>query len=322
MSNNDQHSNESWQNNALERIMQATITEQRRNRRWGIFFKSLFFLYLLGTLYLLLPHDVFNSAHTKTSKHTALIDISGVIDDGGKADADDIATSLNEAFKDKNTQGIILRINSPGGSPVQSAYVYDEITRLRHKHPTIKVYAVCVDICASGAYYMAAAADEIYANQSSIVGSIGVLMDGFGFVDTLQKVGVQRRLITAGQHKGFLDPFSPLKPEDQQFAQKMLANVHQQFINSVKAGRGKRIKETPETFSGLAWDGMQAKELGLIDGFGSAGFVAREIIQNDHIMDFTVKPNYLEQFANRLGASFAHKFASETGVSKYLERLK
>lgn len=321
MSNDINHQPEDWQHKILERLVMASVTEQRRNRRWGIFFKSLFFLYLCAAFFMMLPPELSHTAQ-RGKTHTALIDINGVIANEDRANADDIATSLNQAFADKATSGIILRINSPGGSPVQSAYVYDEIKRLQTKHKNIKVYAVCADICASGAYYIASAADAIYANPSSIVGSIGVLMDGFGFVDTLQKLGVQRRLFTSGEHKGFLDPFSPVKPEELQFVRHMLDNVHQQFIESVKAGRGQRLKNTPELFSGLAWDGNQAKALGLIDGFGSAGYVAREIIKNDNIIDYTVKPNYFEQLANKIGASFAHRFSSELGLSRYMSGLK
>ncbi|CAM4419640.1 MAG: hypothetical protein LEGION0398_MBIBDBAK_00385 [Legionellaceae bacterium] len=320
MSDKTQGPEENWQNQALERLVLASITEQRRNRRWSIFFKTLFFLYFVGAFFVMLPEGAFNqSPHRKS--HTALIDIHGVIAQEERANADDIASSLNAAFKDKYTSGIILRINSPGGSPVQSAYVYDEIKRLRVLHKNIKVYAVCVDTCASGAYYIASAADAIYANPSSLVGSIGVLMDGFGFEQSLQKLGIERRLFTAGEHKGFLDPFSPIKPGEKQFVQNMLDNVHQQFIESVKKGRGNRLKNSPEIFSGLAWDGQQAKQMGLIDDFGSTGYVAREILKNDYIVDYTVKPNYFEQLANKIGATFAHQFASELGLSHAIRKI-
>lgn len=321
MTDKIESTNEQLTQTLLERLTNATVAEQRRNRRWGIFFKSLFFLYLLVALSLVVADETLHTAN-RTKPHTALIEVEGVIQQDGRANADDIVTSLNEAFKDKGTKAIILRINSPGGSPVQSAYIYDEILRLRKLYPKIKIYAVCTDICASGAYYIAAAADDIYANPSSIIGSIGVLMDGFGFVDTLQKLGVQRRLYTAGAHKGFLDPFSPVKPEELAYVQRMLNNVHQQFINSVKAGRGKRLKDSPELFSGLAWDGTDAKALGLIDHFGSAGYVAREVVKNDNIVDYTLKPNYLEKLANKMGASFAHQVTAELGLSQYLHGLK
>lgn len=291
----------------LQQLAFASLKEQRRSRRWGIFFKSVFLLYLLLMLLLLLP----SSSLDHTSPHTALIEIRGVIEAGGPVDSDDVATSLNSAFKDSNTQGIILRINSPGGSPVQAAYIFDEVRRLRKKYPKIKVYAVCSDLCASAAYYIASSADQIYANPASLVGSIGALMDGFGFVDAMHKVGVQRRLLTAGQYKGMLDPFSPLKPEDEAYAQKMLDIIHQQFIDSVKLGRGNRLKNDPIIFSGLIWTGRQALDLGLIDGFGSTGYVAREIIKNDHIVDYTIKPSYVEILASKVGANFAQTVRSE-----------
>lgn len=300
--------NETPEKELLEHLAFASLTEQRRSRRWGIFFKSAFLLYLIAILWLMLPPDTFES---RTKPHTALIDIHGVIEAGGAADADSIATSLNEAFKDSNTQGIILRIDSPGGSPVQAAYVYDEIRRLQKKYPKIKVYAVCSDLCTSAAYYIASAANQIYANPSSLVGSIGALMEGFGLVDAIHKVGVERRLFVSGAHKGMLDPFSPLTDQDKAFAQKMLDIVHQQFINKVKEGRGSRLKDDPELFSGLAWTGEQALPLGLIDGFGSAGYVAREIIKNDDIVDYTIKPSYMEILASKVGATFAKSIKSE-----------
>ena len=247
--------------------------------------------------------------------HTALININGPIFSSSPTNADSIATSLRAAFKDKHTQGIILRINSPGGSPVQADYVFNEILRLRAKHPKIKVYAVCTDICASGAYYIAAAADDIYANPASLVGSIGVVYNGFGFVDTLQKLGIQRRLITAGAHKGFLDPFSPLKSTEKVFAQNMLNDIHNQFIESVKKGRGKRLIITAETFSGLVWPGNQAKKMGLIDGFASAGSVARDIIKNDNIVDYTVRPNYFERIAKHFGSAISSEAVKLLGLT-------
>lgn len=294
----------------LQQLAFASIKEQRRNRRWGIFFKSAFLVYLLLMLLLFLPSSSFDIP-THTGPHTALIEIHGIIESGGPVDSDDVATSLNLAFKDSNTQGIILRINSPGGSPVQAAYIFDEVRRLKKKYPKIKVYAVCSDLCASAAYYIACSADQIYANPASLVGSIGALMDGFGFVDAMHKVGVQRRLITSGQNKGMLDPFSPLKPQDEAYAQTMLNIIHQQFIDSVKLGRGNRLKDDPNLFSGLVWTGRQALDLGLIDGFGSTGYVAREIIKNDNIIDYTIKPSYMEILASKVGATFAQSVRSE-----------
>lgn len=302
--------NENPEKELLERLAFASLKEQRRSRRWGIFFKSAFLLYLIVIVWIMLPPDTFELS-SRANRHTALIDIHGVIEAGGAADSDSIATSLNEAFKDSNTDGIILRIDSPGGSPVQAAYIYDEIRRLQKKYPKIKVYAVCSDLCTSAAYYIASATNQIYANPSSLVGSIGALMDGFGFVDAMHKVGVQRRLFVSGAHKGMFDPFSPLTDQDKAIAQKMLNIVHQQFINKVKEGRGNRLKDDPDLFSGLAWTGEQALPLGLIDGFGSAGYVAREIIKNDNIVDYSIKPSYMEILASKVGATFAKSIKSE-----------
>lgn len=304
MQNQENSSPNTWEQKTFEKILLSTIKEQRRKRRWGIFFKITFILLILFILRLFFPIDTVTTKKL-AAPHTALIDISGAISDSNMASADNIATSLKEAFDDKNAKGIIIRINSPGGSPVQAAYVYDEIRRQKDLRKDIKVYAVCTDVCASAAYYIASATDFIYANPASLVGSIGALMDDFGFVEAMKKIGVERRLLTAGSHKGFLDPFLPLNADDRQYAQAMLNDVHQQFIKSVQAGRGSRLKNDPLIFSGLAWTGKQALPLGLIDGFGSAGYVAREIIKNENIIDYTVTPSYLEQLANRFGASFS-----------------
>lgn len=297
---------QNWEKETLEKLIYASLKEQRRNRRWGIFFKLAFVIFLI---WFFMPSDL--DLQNRTKPHTALIDIRGEITDTTLAAADNIATSLDMAFKDNNVQGIIIRINSPGGSPVQASYVYDEIIRQRKLHPKVKVYAVCTDVCASAAYYIAAATDQIYANPSSIVGSIGVLMDSFGFVDAMNKVGIQRRLLTSGVHKGFLDPFSPVKPDEEQYARTMLNEVHQQFISDIKKNRGKRLKDDPDLFSGLAWTGQQSLALGLIDGFGSAGYVAREVIKNDNTVDYTIKPNYIDLIVNKIGAAFAHELSSE-----------
>jgi len=226
-----------------------------------------------------------------------------------------LVSGLRRAFKDKNTAGVILRINSPGGSPVQSGYVYDEIKRLRKKYPDIKLYAVVTDICASGGYYIASAADEIYADKASIVGSIGVLMDGFGFVDTMKKVGVERRLLTAGKHKGILDPFSPLKPSEVKHVQRLLDSIHQQFIDAVKAGRGDRLADDPQLFSGLFWNGEEGLKLGLVDGLGSSSYVAREIIGEEKVVDYTARPNYFDRFAERIGATMANVLGENLGLT-------
>jgi len=298
---------EVWARDVLERLVQATLKEQRSTRRWGIFFKLLFLSYLFLILYTYWPGKLMDER--LTGRHTALIDINGVIAEDRNASADYIVDSLREAFENRNAVAIVLRINSPGGSPVQSGYVNDEIGRLRAKYPGKKVYAVITDICASGGYYIAAGADQIYADKASIVGSIGVLMDGFGFVKSLDKLGIERRLITAGESKGFLDPFSPLKPEDERHIRTMLGNIHQQFIDTVKKGRGDRLKNDPRLFTGLVWTGEESLELGLIDGLGSTSYVAREIIGADDIVDYTYQPPYFQRFAERLGAAAAEGLA-------------
>jgi len=294
-----------WEQKALEKILLESVKEQRRGRRWGILFKSLFILYLLILLILFLQPR-FNATASEKS-HTALIDIKGIIAEEAPAEADKVTGSLRAAFDNPHTQGIILRINSPGGSPVQASYVYNEIKRLKQLHPTTKVYAVCTDICASAAYYIASAADEIYADPASLVGSIGTVLSSFGFVDTMKKLGIERRLLVSGKNKGILDPFLPLEPAEVKHVQTALDIVHRQFINHVKEGRGPRLKNNPEIFSGLFWSGETAKQLGLVDGFGSTGFVARTLVKNENIIDYTLKPNYFNRLAKRLGASMGQE---------------
>lgn len=301
-----------WERELLNRLAFASLNEQRRSRRWNVFFKSLFFVYLFA-LFFFVPTD-WGDGSIKLGKHTALVEIEGVIAADAQASADNLVSGLRAAFKDKNTAAIILRINSPGGSPVQAGYVYDEIKRLRNKYPDIKLYAVITDICASGGYYIAAAADEIYADKASIVGSIGVLMDGFGFVDALEKVGVQRRLMTAGKHKGVLDPFSPLKQNEVDHVQKLLDGVHQQFIDTVKEGRGDRLSDSPDLFTGLFWNGEEGVKLGLVDGLGSSSYVAREIIGVEKIVDFTPRPDFIDRFAGRIGVTMANVMANNLGL--------
>jgi len=302
-----------WEKETLNRLAFAAINEQRRSRRWGIFFKSLFFIYLFVIIFYI-PTD-WGEGGISHDEHTALIDLEGVIAANTQASADNLVRGLRAAFKDKKTAAVIMRINSPGGSPVQAGYVFDEIKRLRKKHPDTKLYAVVADICASGGYYIAAAADEIYADKASIVGSIGVLMDGFGFVDTLEKTGVERRLMTAGKYKGVLDPFSPLKKPEVQHVQNLLDTVHRQFIDQVKAGRGDRLSANPDLFTGLFWNGEESVKLGLVDGLGSTSYVAREIIGVENIVDFTPRPNYLDRFANRIGVTLADVIANSFGLS-------
>lgn len=298
----------SWK--LLEKTLLASVHEQRRSRRWGIFFKLLTFIYLFGALALFSPL-ISNQGSGSSSPHTAVIEVRGMIADKEAASADNIVGSLRAAFKDPNTKGVILRINSPGGSPVQSGYVYDEIRRLRGENPNIKVYAVISDLGASGAYYIASAADQIYADKASLVGSIGVTAASFGFVDTMEKLGVERRVYTSGEHKAFLDPFQPQKDEETRFWKTVLDTTHKQFIDSVKKGRGDRLKdaEHPELFSGLIWSGEQALSLGLIDGLGSTSYVARDVIGQEEMVDFTVQESPLDRFTKKLGASVAEHLA-------------
>ncbi len=318
-------SDDNWERDILNRLAFATLNEQRRTRRWRIFFMLLLFIYLFLVYATALEPDWYRSLvdedfdTASSDKHTALIEVRGVIAPEAEASADKIVSGLRNAFEDKKTAGVIIRINSPGGSPVQAGYINDEIRRLREKHPDIRVYAVATDICASGGYYIAAAADEIYADKASVIGSIGVLMNGFGFVEAMNKLGIERRLLTAGEHKGFLDPFSPMKEENVNHIKGVLKAIHEQFIKQVKLGREKSLKakgkvdllENPKLFSGLVWTGEQAVELGLVDALGSSSYVAREIIKVKKIKDFTPKPNYFESFAERLGAAMAKTLSGQ-----------
>lgn len=292
-----------WERNVLEKIALSALEEHRRARRWGIFFKLLIAAYLL----LLLISMQWDSLTGRglSGRYTAMVDLDGVIESEGSASADRVVTGLRAAFDSAGTAGVILRVNSPGGSPVQSGYINDEIVRLREKYPDTPLYAVIGDVCASGCYYVVASADRIYANKASIVGSIGVLMDGFGFPGTMKKLGVERRLLTAGENKAMFDPFSPVNVKHQRYLQGMLNEVHQQFIDVVKDGRGDTLKKSREIFSGLVWTGERAKELGLIDDFGSASFVAREVIGAEDIVDFTTKENILDRFAKQVGVTAA-----------------
>ena len=290
-----------WEREVMEKLAFAAVNEQRRARRWGIFFKSLAFLYV--TVVLLLAFDWRGTSEAMADgKHTALVEVSGVIGPGTDASAERINAALRAAFKDANTQGVVVRVNSPGGSPVQAQNIYDEMRRLRAKYPAIPLYVVVEDICASGGYFVAAGADRIYVGKSSLVGSIGARMDGWGVTGLMDKLGVERRLLTAGENKGFLDPFLPVDEKQKQHAQTMLNDIHQQFIAVVREGRGKRLKETPDMFSGLVWTGQKSVELGLADGFGSLEYVAREVVKTEEIVDYTQKENIAERFARRFGA--------------------
>ncbi|MDE2117463.1 MAG: S49 family peptidase [Betaproteobacteria bacterium] len=311
--------NNNWERGVLEKLAMSAIQEQRRARHWSIFFKTLTFAYLFIVMFLAMGWIGGKAETALGGKHTALVEMNGVIASNSAASADNIISSLQDAFKDKKTQGVILRINSPGGSPVQAGYINDEIRRLRAKYPKIPLYAVVEDMCASGGYYVAAAADRIFVNKASMVGSIGVLMDGFGFTGTMEKLGVERRLLTAGENKGFMDPFSPMNPHHKELVKQMLDEIHQQFIAVVKQGRGKRLKETPDTFSGLFWTGQKSIELGLADEMGSVESVARDVIKAEDIVDFTTREGLADRLARRFGAGVASAlpgfFMQANGVS-------
>ena len=293
-----------WERDVIEKLAFAAVTEQTRARRWSIFFKSLIFLYLIAIFGIAMYPTLKKDMGIESKDHTAVIDVVGVIAEDKDASAESIIESLRNAVKDKQTKGIILHSNSPGGSPVQSAYVYEEIRKIKKEHPDLPIYAVVSDICASGCYYIASATDKIFVNPSSLIGSIGVLMDGFGFVDIMQKLGVERRLLTAGAHKAMLDPFSPPKADETQYMQGLLDQVHQQFISAVKAGRGDRLKESPDMFSGLVWTGEAGVKLGVADDFGNEDTVAKDIIGAETRVDFTKQGRLLDKIVGKLGASF------------------
>ncbi|MCU7880160.1 MAG: S49 family peptidase [Candidatus Thiodiazotropha sp. (ex Lucinoma aequizonata)] len=309
-----------WERDLLNRMLMTTVVENRRSRRWGIFFKLFIFGYLFLILGIFLWPDKLQVAQSSATEHTALVEVKGLISSESKASADKIMVGLRSAFEDKKTKGVILRMNTPGGSPVQSRYINREIMRLKEKYPKIPVYAVVADICASGGYYIAAAADKIYADEGSIVGSIGVLINSFGFVDGMEELGIERRLLTAGENKGILDPFSPLDDSDMTHIQRMLDQLHGQFIETVKEGRGDRLKveQYPELFSGLFWSGEEARKMGLIDEFGGSSFVAREVIGAEEIVDFTQKEEIFDRLARNLGAGAAEVMATISGLENSL----
>ncbi len=296
---------ENWERGVIERLAGEGLREMRRARRWGIVFKLLTLLLLFSAL-ALIAGTLSESTRGCSDKCTALVDMRGELDADGPVSAENVMAGLQAAFKSKGTQGVVLRINSPGGSPVQAGMINDEIRRLRAIYPGTPLYAVVEEVCASGAYYVAVAADKIYVDKASLIGSIGVIIDGFGFVGAMDKLGVERRAITAGANKAFLDPFSPLTAPQRDYAQQMIEEIHQQFIAAVKAGRGTRLKESPELFSGLVWNGARGVDLGLADGLGSADYVAREVIKAEDVVDFTVKENLTERLTRRLGAALAN----------------
>jgi protease-4 len=297
---NDAKSSE-WQQELINKLAFSSLKEQRTARRWSIFFKILMFGYLVAVLFLYAPQLQLDA--DTGSKHTGLVELRGVIADDEEASADNVVAGLRDAFENENSAGVILRINSPGGSPVQAGYINDEIKRLKKAYPDKPFYAVISDICASGGYYVASAADKIYADKASIVGSIGVRMDGFGFVDAMHKLGVERRLLTAGENKGFLDPFEPVKEQDVEHVQHLLDDIHQQFIAVVKSGRGDKLKTDENLFTGYVWTGEQAVDLGLVDELGSSSYVAREVIGAETVVDYTPTEDWLEKVSKRFGVA-------------------
>lgn len=299
----------------LEKVVMASVDEQRRARRWSILFRVLTFVYLTLLLWLMFGGDSVETAAI-AGKHTAVVSVQGEIADDAPANADRIIEGLRAAFESPHSEAVVLRINSPGGSPVQAAYVYDEIRRLRGIHKEKKLYAVITDMGASGAYYIAAAADQIYVAPGSLVGSIGVIMQGFGVQGLMQKLGVEDRTLTAGENKAIMSPFAPVKPEDKAHIQGMLEAIHQQFVTAVKQGRGQRLKESPGLFSGLFWTGQQAVELGLADGFGSVDTVARTVVGAEKVVDYSVAENPLESLLGRFGASVGTSLAAKVAPAQ------
>ncbi|MCM1512043.1 MAG: S49 family peptidase [Oxalobacter formigenes] len=292
-----------WKNDLLENILLESLREQRARRRWGIFFRFVWIAILLAILVLATTIDFSENENIAVGPHAALIKINGVIETGGAASAGNVNKALQKAFAEPDAAGIILCINSPGGSPVQAGRIHDEILRLKQRYPDKPVHVVVEDICASGGYYIAAAANNIYVDKASIVGSIGVMINGFGFTGLIDKVGIERRLLTAGKNKGFMDPFSPQSEQQRKFAQNLIDEVHEQFIAVVKTGRGARLKENDELFSGLIWTGNRAVELGLADGLGTVESVAREVIQVQSVVDYTEEEKLSDRVLKKLGAS-------------------
>ena len=293
---------DNWERGVIERLAMEGLREQQRARRWGIFFKLLSFGLLLIVIIAVLG-SLATGERGCPDKCTAEVDIDGELDSDSRASADNVIQGLRAAFKNKTTQGVVLRINSPGGSPVQAGEINDEIRRLRGKYPDTPIYAVVEEICASGAYYVAVATDKIYVDKASLVGSIGVIIDGFGFVGAMKKLGIERRAITAGEDKTFLDPFSPLSAKQRDYAEQMLEEIHQQFIAAVKDGRGARLKDSPELFTGLVWNGQRSVELGLADALGSVDYVARDVIKAADVVNFTPQENVIERVARKFGAA-------------------
>ncbi|HVL77133.1 MAG TPA: S49 family peptidase [Noviherbaspirillum sp.] len=299
---------EGWERDMLERLAFASLREQRAARRWRIFMRLLTLAVIAWGFWI--AFGITARSTEVVARHTALIEIDGAIESGARGAAESVIPALKRAFEDANSVGVILRINSPGGSPVQAGMINDEITRLRAEYPRKPLYVVVDEVCASGGYYIAAAADKIFVNKASIIGSIGVMIESFGFAGAMEKLGIERRLLASGDNKGFLDPFSPQSEAHRQYAQEMLREVHQQFIDVVRSGRGDRLKETPEIFSGLFWSGARAVELGLADGFGTIDSVAREELKAEEVIDYTHREGLSELLLRRFGTSVGSSAAA------------
>ena len=299
-------SENNWERDVLEKLMLQTLKEQRVRRRWGIFFKLTTIFLVIFVIASIKNLFLTESDGTPVQAHTAMIEIKGTIEASGNASAGNIIKALNKAYEEPMATGVILKINSPGGSPVQAGMIYDEIRRLRKVHPDKPLYVVVEELCASGGYYIAAAADRIYVDKASIVGSIGVMINGFGMTGLMDKLGIERRLLTAGEYKGFLDPFSPQTPQQVQYAQSMLNQIHRQFIEAVRAGRGERLKENREIYSGLVFLGPEAIRLGLADELGTVESVARDIIKSPEIVDYTEQEKLADRVLKKFGASVGY----------------
>lgn len=308
--------NKEWR--LIEKMLLSMHDEQRKQRRWSIFFRGAGLAYLFLILFLVWPSRVSDRAPSASESHTAIIDLTGIISSESESSADLLSSGLRRAFEAEHSKAVLMRVNSPGGSPVQSAYVYREIQRLRGEHPDKKLYAVITDLGASGAYYIASAADEIYVDPSSLVGSIGVIMGGFGFSDAIEKLGIERRVMKAGENKDMFDPFAPLQDRHEEHFQQLLDEVHGQFISAVKQGRGERLdsSRSEEIFSGLVWTGEQAIELGLADGVGSPGQVARDVIGEERVVDYTAVVSPFDRFLRGLGVSVGEGIGKVLGLEQ------
>ena len=304
-----ENQDKSWEKQTIEKIAMESLIHQKNSRRWSNFFKLISLIYIGWVLFFVLTSS--NSSTIATGDFTALITLNGEISADSEVSAINIKSSLKEVYDNPGTKALILSINSPGGSPVQSGIINDEIVRYKSLHPQIPVYAVIEDICASGGYYIAVAADKIFVDKASIVGSIGVLMNGFGFDKVIEDLGIERRLLISGENKAILDPFLPVQPKQKKFIEELLKEVHNQFIDVVKKGRGNKLAQNPEIFSGLFWSGESAIKLGLADNYGDIDLVAREIVGHEKVVDFTTQSNFADRFAKKLGASIGSTLGSD-----------